>query len=64
MAAVNEAEETFKKLNSYPGVKGIIVMNNDGIAIRTNMDEAATRHYISLIHGFIINTQTAIKGRY
>mmetsp|Transcript_62838 Transcript_62838/g.199029 ORF Transcript_62838/g.199029 Transcript_62838/m.199029 type:complete len:195 (-) Transcript_62838:261-845(-) len=37
-----EVEETFKRINSHKGVLGAIVVNYDGIAIRTTMDNAVT----------------------
>ncbi|CAF0879563.1 unnamed protein product [Brachionus calyciflorus] len=59
--AVNEAEETFKRLATLPGVQGIIVMNNDGIPIRTTLPQNKTALYVGLIHGLAVKTKSAIK---
>lgn len=59
--AVNEAEETFKRLSALPGVQGIIVMNSDGIPIRTTLPQSKTALYVSLIHGLVVKTKSTIK---
>lgn len=59
--AVNEAEETFKRLSALPGVQGIIVMNSDGIPIRTTLAQSKTALYVGLIHSFVAKTKSAIK---
>lgn len=59
--AVNEAEETFKRLNAFPGVEGIIVINNEGIPIRTTLSQNKTALIVSLIHGLALKTKLAIK---
>ena len=59
--AVNEAEETFKKLMTIPGVQGIIVMNADGIPIRTTLPHNKATLLVSLVHGFLLKTKAVIK---
>lgn len=59
--AVNEAEETFKRLAAFPGVQGIIVMNSEGIPIRTTLPQNKTALYVGLIHGLAVKTKSAIK---
>lgn len=42
---LGEVEDTLKRINSHPGVLGVIVLNPQGIAIKTTMDTATTQIY-------------------
>jgi dynein light chain roadblock-type len=57
----NEADDTFKRLIAYPGVYGVIIMNSDGIPIRSSLNPQLTITYVSLIHGFSSKARTVIK---
>ena len=46
-----EVEDTLKRLSQQRGVLGCIVMNNDGVPIKSTMDNAATINYTGLISG-------------
>ena len=59
--AVNEAEETFKRLIALPGVQGIMVMNSEGIPIRTTLPQNKTALVVGLLHGLLLKTKAAIK---
>ncbi|KAK3239791.1 Dynein light chain roadblock-type 2 [Cymbomonas tetramitiformis] len=50
-------EETMKRINSHKGVTGIIIVNNDGIPIRTTLDSNITVQYAALV------THMASKAR-
>jgi dynein light chain roadblock-type len=58
---VNEADETFKRLIACKGVQGIIIMNSEGIPVRTTMTNNQTILYISLIHGLTQKAKACIK---
>ncbi|RDD43081.1 Dynein light chain roadblock-type 2 [Trichoplax sp. H2] len=47
---MGDVEETLKRIQSHKGVIGIIVVNNEGIPIRTTMDNSTTTQYSSLLH--------------
>lgn len=38
-------EETLKRIQSHRGVEGIIIVNKDGITLKSTMDEAKTSEY-------------------
>lgn len=42
---LGEVEDTLKRITSHPGVLGLIVLNPQGIAIKTTMDNATTQVY-------------------
>ncbi|KAG4084582.1 roadblock-type dynein light chain [Neocallimastix lanati (nom. inval.)] len=54
---MSEVEETIKRLQSHKGVEGIVIVNNDGIPIRSTLDNNLTVQYSALI------TQLASKAR-
>mmetsp|Transcript_48919 Transcript_48919/g.93534 ORF Transcript_48919/g.93534 Transcript_48919/m.93534 type:complete len:104 (-) Transcript_48919:616-927(-) len=55
---MTDVEETMKRINSHKGVIGIIIVNNDGIPIRTTFsDHALTVQYAALV------THLASKAR-
>jgi len=51
-----EVEETIKRIQSHKGVKGVLIMNNDGHAIRSNFSPEDTENYASLV------SQLALKA--
>jgi dynein light chain roadblock-type len=44
-----EVEETIKRIQSHKGVKGVLIMNNAGHAIRSNFSPEDTESYASLV---------------
>ena len=40
-----EVEDTLKRIHSHPGVLGLLVLNPQGIAIKSTMDNATTQIY-------------------
>ena len=58
---VNEADETFKRLIACKGVEGVIIMNSEGIPVRSTLSNTQTVLYISLIHGLTLKAKACIK---
>ncbi|KAI8927123.1 hypothetical protein BC831DRAFT_511075 [Entophlyctis helioformis] len=56
-AGASEVEETIKRLSSHKGVEGIVIVNMEGIPIRTTLDHDKTIQYAALI------TQLTAKAR-
>ncbi len=52
----SEVEETLKRLQSHKGVKGVLIMNSDGIPIRSSLSPEETENYAALV------SQLAIKA--
>ncbi|TNV74124.1 hypothetical protein FGO68_gene13838 [Halteria grandinella] len=57
-----KVEETINRINTHKGVKGIIVVNSRGIAIRSTMSQNDTIEYGSLITQFTAKAQSTIKA--
>jgi dynein light chain roadblock-type len=44
-----EIEDTLKRLQSHKGVKGVLIMNSEGIPIRSNLPQEETENYATLV---------------
>ncbi|KAM6163833.1 dynein light chain roadblock-type 1 [Rhynchocyon petersi] len=56
-----EVEETLKRLQSQKGVQGIIVVNTEGIPIKSTMDNSTTTQYANLMHNFILKARSTVR---
>ncbi len=56
-----EVEETLKRLSSHKGVVGIIIINNDGLTLRSTLPPEETENYSSLISQLTQKTSTVIR---
>merc|ERR1712072_1643428 len=55
---MSEVEETLKRISSHKGVIGTVIVNNEGVPIRSNLERSEqTAQYASLI------SQLAAKAR-
>jgi dynein light chain roadblock-type len=45
----SEVEETLKRIQSHRGVKGVLILNQEGIPIRSNLNQEDTDTYAALI---------------
>ncbi|XP_067856358.1 dynein light chain roadblock-type 2-like isoform X2 [Heptranchias perlo] len=61
MAYWAEVEETLKRIQSQKDVVGIIVVNTEGIPIRTTMDNSTTAQYAGLIHQLSMKARSTIR---
>mmetsp|Transcript_14409 Transcript_14409/g.31163 ORF Transcript_14409/g.31163 Transcript_14409/m.31163 type:complete len:105 (-) Transcript_14409:456-770(-) len=61
MADFAQVDETFKRLQSHKGVLGVIVINADGIAIRTTFDNELTVQYAALVSHFTLKARSVVK---
>lgn len=54
-------DEVWKRLQSHAGVKGLLVINGDGIAVRSTFDAAATVAHAALVSGLASKARSAVK---
>jgi dynein light chain roadblock-type len=54
-------EETFKRLQSHKGVLGVLVLNADGISIRSTFDNDTTVQYAALVSQFTVKARGAVR---
>jgi len=50
-----------KRLNSHKGVSGIIIVNNEGIPIRTTLDNQVTVQHSALITRIVAKAKSVVK---
>lgn len=56
-----EVEETIKRIQSHKGVKGVLIMNNDGHAIRSNFSPEDTENYASLVSQLSLKASGVVR---
>ncbi|XP_022172477.1 dynein light chain roadblock-type 2-like isoform X1 [Myzus persicae] len=56
-----QIEETLKRIQTSDGVIGFVIVNNAGIPIKSNMDDAMSVRYAGLVQQLIATSQTAIR---
>lgn len=56
----SEVEETLKRIQSHKGVAGVVVVNSEGIPIKTTMDNTTTVQYAGLISQLSDKVKTAL----
>mmetsp|Transcript_37281 Transcript_37281/g.67456 ORF Transcript_37281/g.67456 Transcript_37281/m.67456 type:complete len:101 (+) Transcript_37281:81-383(+) len=54
---MSEVEETINRINTHKGVSGLVILNSEGVPIRTTLDGKSTLQYSALI------SQLASKAR-
>ncbi|KFM75561.1 Dynein light chain roadblock-type 2, partial [Stegodyphus mimosarum] len=57
----SEVDETIKRIQSHKGVLGIIILNADGIPIKSTMDNNTTIEYAGLITHLVDKSRRTVK---
>eukprot|EP00036_Acanthoecidae_sp_10tr_P000516 CAMPEP_0182940646 /NCGR_PEP_ID=MMETSP0105_2-20130417/47632_1 /TAXON_ID=81532 ORGANISM="Acanthoeca-like sp., Strain 10tr" /NCGR_SAMPLE_ID=MMETSP0105_2 /ASSEMBLY_ACC=CAM_ASM_000205 /LENGTH=159 /DNA_ID=CAMNT_0025080157 /DNA_START=63 /DNA_END=540 /DNA_ORIENTATION=+ len=58
---MSEVEEILKRLQSHKGVLGVIIMNKDGVPIKTTLDQATTVQYCTHLSNLSAQTRTSVR---
>uniref|UniRef100_A0A3B3R4T4 Dynein light chain roadblock-type 2 n=1 Tax=Paramormyrops kingsleyae TaxID=1676925 RepID=A0A3B3R4T4_9TELE len=61
IARETEVEETLKRIESRKGVIGTIVVNAEGIPIRTTLDNSTTVQYVGLLHHLAMKARNTVR---
>ncbi|XP_009693953.1 PREDICTED: dynein light chain roadblock-type 2, partial [Cariama cristata] len=56
-----EVEETLKRIQAHRGVIAIIVINSEGIPIRTTLDNSTTVQYAGLLHQLTMKARSTVR---
>eukprot|EP00064_Thunnus_orientalis_P021084 superscaffoldBa00006186_g21239 len=56
-----EVEETLKRIQTQKGVQGIIIVNSEGIPIKTTLDNSSTVQYAGLIHQLVMKARSTVR---
>ncbi|XP_006888950.1 PREDICTED: dynein light chain roadblock-type 2 [Elephantulus edwardii] len=60
-ALPTEVEETLKRIQSHKGVIGTMVVNAEGIPIRTTLDNSSTVQYAGLLHQLTMKAKSTVR---
>uniref|UniRef100_A0A8C9WSH0 Dynein light chain roadblock n=1 Tax=Scleropages formosus TaxID=113540 RepID=A0A8C9WSH0_SCLFO len=58
---IAEVEETLKRIQSQKGVQGIIIINAEGIPIKSTLDNSSTVQYAGLLHQLVMKTRSTVR---
>uniref|UniRef100_A0A8B9FPW0 Dynein light chain roadblock n=1 Tax=Amazona collaria TaxID=241587 RepID=A0A8B9FPW0_9PSIT len=56
-----EVEESLKRIQSHRGVIATIVINAEGIPVRTTLDNSTTVQYAALLQQLIMKAQSTVR---
>lgn len=56
-----EIDELIKRLVAHKGVIGVVIVNNDGIPLKSTLDNNTSVHYASQIHSLTSKARAVIK---
>lgn len=56
-----EVEDALKRIQEHKGVQGCVIINNDGIPIRSTLDATVTQQYAALIKSLSDKARAAIR---
>eukprot|EP00051_Salpingoeca_urceolata_P032104 m.14309 g.14309 ORF g.14309 m.14309 type:complete len:100 (-) comp4770_c0_seq1:395-694(-) len=57
----SEVEETLKRISSHKGVQGILVVNKEGIPIKSTLDQSKSVQIASHITQLAIKASSAVR---
>ncbi|KAI7907555.1 uncharacterized protein BX663DRAFT_491281 [Cokeromyces recurvatus] len=55
-----DVDETLKRISNKKGVKAVVILNNEGQAIRSTLDHDLTKQYGQLISTLVQQTRTTV----
>jgi dynein light chain roadblock-type len=58
---MSEVEDTLKRIQAHKGVQGLIVVNSEGIPVRTTMDNSTTVQYAGLLHSLSSQARNCVR---
>jgi dynein light chain roadblock-type len=58
---MSEVEECLKRISSHKGVIGCIVVNGEGIPIRTTLDNSSTVQYAGLLNQVTAKARSMVR---
>ena len=56
-----QIEETLKRIQSHRGVKGVLIVNSDGVPIRSTLSKESTETYAALLSQLAIKAGSVIR---
>lgn len=58
---MSEVEETLKRINSHKGVQGIVIINADGVPIRSTLEQTMSTNYAAHIMQLSQKARSAVR---
>ena len=58
----SEVEETLKRIQSHKGVKGVLIMNTEGVPIRSTLSAEDTESYSALVSQLVFKSSNVVRS--
>ena len=58
---LDDVEATLKRIQSHPGVMGVVVINSEGTPIRSSMDNTTTQLYTGSLNSLASMARSAVR---
>jgi dynein light chain roadblock-type len=58
---MSEIEDTLKRINSHKGVVGFVIVNAEGVVVRSTLPKDLTPTYASLITGLASKARAVVR---
>lgn len=58
---MSEIEETVKRIQAHRGVQGVLILNCEGITIRTTLDHPTSVQYASLVNNLTNKVRNMVR---
>lgn len=59
--AASEVEDTIKRIASHKGVQGILICNNEGVALKSTMPAELSVKYAGLFSQLIVKARSVVR---
>ncbi|XP_025834941.1 dynein light chain roadblock-type 2-like [Agrilus planipennis] len=56
-----EVEDILKRIQNYEGVVGYIIVNSEGIPVRTTIDNTTSVHYAGLVCALSLRARNTVR---
>ena len=61
MAEAQVVDETIKRISSHKGILGSVIVNADGIPLKSSFENAVAVNYAALVSHLVMKTKSAVK---
>ncbi len=61
MSSISEVEETLSRIQSHKGVRGVLIINSEGVAIRSTFSAPQTASYAGLLSQLVLKARSVCR---
>ncbi|KAI9283466.1 hypothetical protein BC943DRAFT_327696 [Umbelopsis sp. AD052] len=58
---MSDVDETIKRLSTRKGVEGIVILNDEGLTIRSTLDAELTKKYATYVYPLVGKSKSSVS---